>query len=281
MELHRIIKSDAKHALRKCWSKSVAAALVLFATYFSISAAESVFLFVFSEDTLTFDFLSVANASLTAVIITCVAVFAFIVFMPALTLGFIKLNFAFADGKKENVSSVFDMFSSFKSFIRSIVFTVAISVRYIFCAFVAFVPGSILFYLAETFIISEDRTIQLLKISACCVSVALIILCLSLAFIFSQRWFASSYYFISGRKIHESFSLSVKASKGMRTHIAGFKISFFGWWLLCIFILPVFWTLPYYAVSCAIYAKYLISKLEHVPIETPIVADKIDEEENN
>ncbi len=280
MELHRIIKSDAKRALRSCWGKSVAAGAVLLFSYLSVSAAEAVLLFVFSENSAALDFLSITNADLAAVVITGIAVLAFVVLIPPLSLGYTKLHFSFADGKGESVSAVFDLFSSFKSFFKSIIFSVALTLRYLVCTAAALIPGVFLFYLANTFIVSNDRTIQLLKISACCVSIALTILCLALAFIYSQRWFASSYYFISGRKIHESFKLSAKASKGMKSHIAGFKISFFGWWLLGLIVLPLFWVVPYYSLSCAIYAKYLIEKLEHIPVETPITSTEPEETED-
>ncbi len=278
MELHRIIKSDARRALRGCWGKSVAAAMIIFGAYLSVALAESVFLFVFSEDAVALDFLALSNASLTAIIITGGAALAYFLLMPALALGFAKLHFAFAEGREESVSAVFDMFSSFKSFVKSIVFTVAFSLRHAFCAAVALVPGGVLFYLAENYIVPENRTVHLLKISACCVGIALMLLCLALAFIYAQRWHAASYYFVSGRKVHESFKLSVRATKGMRVHIASFKVSFVGWWLLNLLVLPVLWFVPYYSVSSAIYAKYLISKLEHAPVETPITGPEPEDE---
>ena len=278
MELHRIIKSDARRALRGCWGKSVAAAMIIFGAYLSVALAESVFLFVFSEDAVALDFLALSNASLTAIIITGGAALTYFLLMPALALGFVKLHFAFAEGREESVSAVFDMFSSFKSFVKSIVFTVAFSLRHAFCAAVALVPGGVLFYLAENYIVPENRTVHLLKISACCVGIALMLLCLALAFIYAQRWHAASYYFVSGRKVHESFKLSVRATKGRRVHIAGFKVSFVGWWLLNLLVLPVLWFVPYYSVSSAIYAKYLISKLEHAPVETPITGPEPEDE---
>lgn len=268
MELHRMIKSDARRALRSCWGKSIAALMVLFLAYLAVTVAESVFLFVFDEGA-SVSIFSVSNASLNAVVITAVTTAVFFILMPALRLGYIKLHFAFAEGKEESVSAVFDIFSSFKSFVKSIIFTVALSLRYIFCTALVLVPGSVLFYLAETYIPSQNKTIHLLKISACCIGIALMMLCLALAFIYSQRWFAARYYFVSGRKIHESFRLSVKATKGLRTEVAGFKFSFVGWAVLNVFMLPIFWSLPYYSVSCAIYAKYLMAKFEHIPAKTP------------
>ena len=283
MELHRIIKCDARRSLRGCWGKSIAAAMVLFGSYLAVAISESVLLFVFSEESASLDFLSITNASLTAIVITGLAALAYFLLMPALSLGFTKLHLTFAEGREESVSVVFDMFSSFKWFVKSLAFTVALSLRYIFCAVIALLPGSVLFYLAETYIVTEDRTLQLLKICACCVSIALMLLCLALALIYSQRWFAAGYYFVSGRKIHESFRLSVMATKGMRTHIAGFKVSFVGWGLLNFLVLPVLWFLPYYSVSCAIYAKYLMEKLEHIPVEAPVTGSEpeTEEEENS
>lgn len=283
MELHRIIKCDARRSLRGCWGKSVGAAAVIFASSLAVALSESVLLFVFSEDFADLDFLSLSNAGPAAIVITALAALAYFLLMPALGLGYTKLHLAFAEGRRESVSVIFDMFSSFKLFVKSIAFTVAISLRYMLCAAVALLPGSVLFYLAKTYIVTEERTLRLLKICACCVSIALMLLCLALAFIYSQRWFAAGYYFVSGRKIHESFRLSALASKGIHAQIASFKVSFAGWWLLSFLALPLLWFLPYYSTSCAIYAKYLMEKLEYTPAKASVsgAETEAEEEENS
>ena len=120
MELHRIIKCDARRSLRGCWGKSIAAAMVLFGSYLAVAISESVLLFVFSEESASLDFLSITNASLTAIVITGLAALAYFLLMPALSLGFTKLHLTFAEGREESVSVVFDMFSSFKWFVKSL-----------------------------------------------------------------------------------------------------------------------------------------------------------------
>ena len=49
MELHRIIKSDARRALSRYWAKSAVSAVIVFAAYLAIALAESVLLFVIPE----------------------------------------------------------------------------------------------------------------------------------------------------------------------------------------------------------------------------------------
>ena len=90
-----------------------------------------------------------------------------------------------------------------------------------------------------------------------------------LAFIFVQRWSLAVYYRALGNGICKSFSLSAKAAKGMHTNIISFKFSFIGWGILSLLILPLIWTVPYYGISNAIFAKYLMERYEHSLAQVP------------
>ena len=281
MELHRIIKSDARRALSRYWAKSAVSAVIVFAAYLAIALAESVLLFVFSgEEAPAFDIFNLAETSTETLVITGISAFVFCLLMPALLIGYRKLHLAFANGGETAVATLFDSFSSFREFLRAIAFTLLLTIRRTLVFAAALVPGGALIYAAYRFIKPQSRTVYMLELCAYCVGGILILLCLALALIFVQRWFAASYYLAGGTGVHKAFSLSVKATKGLCPNIIRFKISYFGWALLSVLVLPLFWSLPYYSTASAIYAKYLAERLEHASANAAPAANPLEHQQN-
>ena len=281
MELHRIIKSDARRALSRYWAKSAVSAVIVFAAYLAIALAESVLLFVFSgEEAPAFDIFNLAETSTEALVITGISAFVFCLLMPALLIGYRKLHLAFANGGETAVATLFDSFSSFREFLRAIAFTLLLTIRRTLVFAAALVPGGALIYAAYRFIKPQSRTVYMLELCAYCVGGILILLCLALALIFVQRWFAAPYYLAGGTGVHKAFSLSVKATKGLCPNIIRFKISYFGWALLSVLVLPLFWSLPYYSTASAIYAKYLAERLEHASANAAAAANPLEHQQN-
>ena len=253
-----------------CGGRAVASVLIAALSCLIITAAESVLLLIFcGTKALYIDIYTLAKAYDEAIYITGGAAFFHLLFLPALMIGYTKLLLSFAEGNDESISVLFEMFSSFKKFIGSAVFSIVFAARYIFVFGVALLPGGAFLWFSETYIPDGNRTAQLLKISACCVAVTIMILCTFLAFIFVQRWSLAVYYRALGNGIQKSFALSAKAAKGFGTRIISFKFSFIGWGFVSLLILPLIWVLPYYGISNAIYAKYLMERYEHSLAEVP------------
>lgn len=270
MELFRIIKSDARQALRFCGGRTAAAMMIVVLAYLAISLTESVLLLVFAgTEALYLDYSAAESFSLEILAITGGSAAVYFIVMSVIAMGYAKLHFAFAGGKDESISTLFDMFSSAKKFFGSLFFAIEYSLRLIITAALAATPGTALFYLAYSYIPDTNRTMQLLQITACCVAVSLVILCLSLWLIFIQRWHLAKYYFICGKGVFKSFSLSAKATKKFCTSLIRFKLSFIGWAFLSLLILPALWSVPYYAVSEAIYSKYLMERYERSLAQIP------------
>lgn len=267
MELFRVIKDDAKRAMRFCGGRSVSSAIIIVLVCLLINIAETVFLIIFSEPENVFE--SIVLYSKEDIAITAGAAFLWLLIIPALLLGYKKLHFSFAEGKDESVSLLFDMFSSFKKFVGSFFFAFEFIVRYMVVFTAAILPGGAFFWFSEKYIPEGGRTSGIIKIAACCIAISIIILCVFLAMIFVQRWSLAAYYRISGNGIFKSFSLSAKATKGLCSRIIAFKCSFIGWGFLSPLILPLFWSIPYYGLSMAIFSKYLMERYEHSLAEVP------------
>lgn len=253
--------------------RAIAAVMIVFLAYLTINITEAVLLFVFSgAESLYSDFFSLAENSPEVLAVTGICAVLYLLVMPAISLGYAKLHLAFAEGKDESISVIFDMFSSFKRFIGSAFFAVLCGIRYLISFCIAIVPGAAFLWFALTFIEPTNRTLEILKIAACCIAIAIMILCTGLWLIFIQRWSLAPFYFAEGNGANKSFSLSAKATKGMNTRIISFKFSF-GWWIIpSVLILPLLWSVPYYFIANAIYSKYLMERYERFLAEAPEIS---------
>ena len=119
------------------------------------------------------------------------------------------------------------------------------------------------------YIVPETKNTSVLQICAYCIGIIVTLLCLSLLIIYAQRWFAAVYYLSEGKNPSEAFRLSVRATKGLNTQIIRFKLSFAGWAFLSVLFFPMLWSLPYYSVSEALYAKYLMERYERSLADFP------------
>ncbi len=279
MELFRIIKKDAKAAMRFCGGRTLACIFTVLLAYLVINLTESLLLFVFYGGGDLLDFYSLSATAPLALIITAICSLLYFSVIPALCLGSKKLLCAFANGEDESLSIMFDTFSSFKSFVGSAVFGIMQFLRHCLTFAFCLVPGSALIYVAVKYTPLGSATLDILKIAACCVGIGLLLLCSALGLIFVQRWSLAPYYRAKGEKIHRSFALSVKTTKGLCTNIIAFKFSFLGWGILSLLVLPLLWTLPYYLLSKAIYAKYLMERYERSLAEIPSILEDDESEE--
>lgn len=270
MELFRVIKRDARFALRFCGGRAVASLMTVVLVYLAVSLTHSALLFIFAPESSIEAFFETYYGSFTEdkIITLCCAVLYYLVMSPLL-MGYTKLHFAFSEGLDESAVMLFDYFSSVKKFFGSVLFSVIYDARVLFFIVLAAAPGAGLFYFAQNCFPEGSDTLEILRISLCCIAVGLMMLCLSLALIFVQRWSLAKYYYCEGNGAFASLSLSAKATKGFCTRIIRFRVSFFGWALLSFLILPMIWSAPYYFVSDAIFSRYLMERYERSLAQVP------------
>ena len=249
--------------------RSIAALMIIFLVYLAINLTEGVVMFAFFGEDFLYGYDVFMKENILATAVSGVFCLIWLLVMSPLFLGHTKLNLSFAEGKDESINLLFDMFSKAKRFFGSAFFALSFAIRYVFVFAIALAPGAAMFYCAETFIPEAGRAVEMLKISVCCLSVGIMILCAAMAAVFVQRWHLAPYYFAEGTGIAKSFSVSAKATKGIRANILAFKFSFAGWLPLSILILPMLWSIPFYLLSNAIYAKYLMERYERSLAEIP------------
>lgn len=277
MELFRIIKSDGKKAMSDFGGRAVSAFIIILLFGMGINLFQSFLHFFLSgAESALYDFYVLYDVNPKTLAVTGAAALLWFFVMPALGTGHKKLNLAFAEGRNESVALIFEMFSSPKKYFGTLVFAFAKALRLLFTFAFAALPGGALFFVTEKFLPESAGLPGILRTSLFLISVFLLALCFFIGIIFIQRWSLADYYFASGRGPLESFSLSVKATKGRLTDIIAFRCSFVGWVPLSLLILPMLWSVPFYALSCGIYFRYLMECRERALAEIPEI--EIEEE---
>lgn len=96
---------------------------------------------------------------------------------------------------------------------------------------------------------------------------------------FIQRYALVRYSAVANRQLtcRKAMAMSKKAMKGNHAELLIAKCSFLPWWLLSLTVLPLLYTMPYYEMTLALYARYFAHKAEAplLPAETPASASPI------
>lgn len=78
--------------------------------------------------------------------------------------------------------------------------------------------------------------------------------------VFLKRYALARYLYVSeeGCGVRKSIKQSVYFMKNRKSELFVFDLSYIGWLMLCVFIIPAFYVIPYYMASRALYARVLI-----------------------
>ncbi|MBQ3136427.1 MAG: hypothetical protein IJB74_02990 [Clostridia bacterium] len=103
-----------------------------------------------------------------------------------------------------------------------------------------------------------------------CISLMITALCLGIngSFFYSafySSYFLCDYYFIEGTYVsfRHLVSCSQKNMKGKHIFLTRLKLSFAGWFILCVFVLPVPYVWSYYSQSLAVAAAEFMKGKEY------------------
>lgn len=81
------------------------------------------------------------------------------------------------------------------------------------------------------------------------------------AWVFLKRYFLAPYLYAAGDcSVRQAFKQSVYFMKGHKGELFLFDLSFIGWFLCCIVLVPILYVFPYYTSASALYARVLIER---------------------
>ena len=255
------IKKASRNALRTRWPEAVLVVLAFCIISLVNSISQALLMHLFRLGALWSPFsdnsLPALNLIASISITLLSALFSFIVSLP-FVLGVLKWFWAVTNGSNARLSDVFFYFQSGSLYRKAVTFSIFIFLRIALMSIVCFLPyilAKILtnpaFYLLlgkETpiFVSGLFNMVDILK-GLGIVSVAVLNMkhLLFPFLLFTNPELSSAKTIKKAREIYHFEPLK----------LISFVFSFFGWFLLCIFVIPIVFVAPYFISSLAIYAR--------------------------
>lgn len=264
MSLRKEIKNNAKRCLYTNWGKAISIVLLGTAIYllFSITEVLAAMLMGIApyEDVgfLGYALDNVPNVSIMSMALTAaISMGTFLVITP-LNLGITGWYWKLSDGESEDILNIFHCFANGRMFCRSLWLNINIALRCLLWAVLLFsVPVAVIVYCA--FFVPPSLPSVLggifgwILAAAATAGLALTV----------GRYFLARYCLLDGEtKVRAAIKKSVHATKGARDEILIFHLSYTGWFLLGLLVIPWLYVKPYYDTSCVLYARYLLERAE-------------------
>lgn len=259
MGLYSTLKQNAKHALGGQWGRAIAIMVISWIPYMLFNALEYGIRGAIGEPEYVGG--NVNITVLSSITTLLILLLMFIVLTPV-QQGVLRWYYRRTSGSDEPVSDLFYYFEAAGSYFKSLWLHFQIGVRmFLWTILLAALPLTGTVIVGMTFGVGRGGrlhgTIALIMGLLTIVWIILLSLVLS---IINMRYFLAPYLLAEhpDKKASRLICQSVKLTKGHKGSLFLFSLSFVGWLLLCIFIIPAFFVIPYINISMAMYARYLI-----------------------
>lgn len=259
------IKYETRKSLRGNWGKAIAVTLIYFAFYFLINIPEQLVRYVFHFQDITFEknglsiFSDPAKIMPSLIVSAIAAIVGFLIFTPLLygeKYWYLKI----ANAQSPHVSALFEFLRSFKRYCKTLATRINIFLRIICFSILFLAPGiGLTVYFAHTINFLQATYFEILLMIACA---ALCIAGLWLLLMVWAGYFLTPYIIVQypESSIRSAIKISLALMKGHRIRLFLLYLSFIGWVLLCILILPLLYVVPYMNATCARFAHYILNE---------------------
>lgn len=207
--------------------------------------------------------ITLSNSLIIFVITSLIISLIYCCVISVLKMGEINWSYLTIYQKTNDFSNIFNYFSCFKNILKSWYVSCQIFFRKIFWSIIIFfIPMLVSAWslLATTHqnLVANKYLISFGYI----LSFFLIIISSLICLIFFQRYMLTRYLLVSGecKKTREAIKLSIKIMKNKKLDYIFLLISFSGWIISCLFIVPIFFVFPYVKITIALYSRYIIEE---------------------
>lgn len=255
------IKKFAKLALKSHWPEAIAISMTVVALSLLDVILQAILTTVFRVDTVwsVFEPTSFPKYSVAeGVGITAFSVLYGLLLFTPFTLGALRWFWMLAHGKDCSVRDVFYYFSSSRFFLKTVALSFLLFLRVVLGAVVCFLPYALLNVVITPELYNAFGVSMPVVISGIFPLVQFFKLAGGLLFVF---WcFRYSLFFVAlfnqpQMSANAMISYSVKITKGKLFRLTGFAVSFIGWLVLCILVLPLLFVVPFFMASLVIFAR--------------------------
>lgn len=270
MSLNKNIKSDSLLALKSNWLKVIGITLVWL----------TIFLMCFIIETFVYALLSVNNTKLiiddnimfqieclpTLVIASAIISLVYFAIFSILKTGDLFWNYSTIHGMDNDFYIIFNYYSTLKKILKSWCISIQIFIRKFFWVSILLLPSIVIgWWSTYATIYQHDVYDSILINFGYILSLLLAIVSIIICVIFLQRYFLTRYLIVSGEctKVRQAIKLSIKIMNGKKIDFILLLLSFSGWILSCILIIPIFFVFPYIKISLTLYSRYLVESYKN------------------
>lgn len=178
-----------------------------------------------------------------------------------LKMGYVYWNYRAVFKQENNFLHIFNYFSSGRYILKSFWLSVQIFVRKLFWFVILFFPAVAVGAWTLLATINQNQVASRYLISfGYILTLCLTILGFVISLIFFRRYSLTRYLLVSddNMKVREAIKLSIKIMKTKKMDYLLLILSFWGWFLLVPFVLPLFFVVPYMSFSMTLYSRYLV-----------------------
>ena len=276
MTLRKQIKYNAKRCLCNNWGKAMAIVLLSCAIYLLFIIIEMIANMLLKVPVGTASLIQgVSDTWLLSFGLSVVmSIGSFILLIP-LELGITLWYYSLSDGNSEDILNIFCCFANRRMFFRSLWLAINVGVRVLLSSVLyLIVPTAGLVLGGQILRYGTFSGAAFVGSLALVLSGALFILMLLFLLIRVQKYFLAKYYLLDGKTtVGKAIRASIHATRGLHDEIFVFQLSFIGWWISSVLILPMLYSSAYYSMSAMLYARFLIEQDRRanslVPVETP------------
>ena len=249
----KVIKANAKVSLLNKWSSAIGIGAIVL----SVFCVHIIILNVFTS--LFNGILNVFFATLVGVALTVVTLPFFA--MPLL-YGALRWFWFTANDSDVPVSEIFCFFGSSSEYLRALSLSYRVFFRITSILILCFIPSILIW------VVRNPETYNILNFPMPYWTSSMWVLSNIFNFfgwVFSiillLRYFIAPILMINDRSLspQEALDLSVIISKSTNGRTFSLLLSFLGWGLLSLLIIPMIYTIPYFLASYAVYCRFLIN----------------------
>jgi len=265
--VRRAIKQDARAALKNRMGTAVLITLLLAAVSFIVSLFEGAIPLMLGAPTFFENLAQSENpwqAALSSapwfLLFTCLMGMLSAIFVAPMSVGTADWYMSCTDREDKDVSHIFWPFGC-KKFWGSLVLFAASWLVSLFWTilFLALPVGLIGYAVYSLYYLNLSPVLQTLTIVGLLAAVLFLLVVLVFLVVFLTCY--SLAIFLMGKHYGKgpfgALRMSARLTKGHRFQTFGFMLSFLPWMLLNVFVIPMFFTVPYFMMSIALYTRYL------------------------
>lgn len=260
MTLRKQVKYNARRCLCNNWGKAVSIVLLSTAIYLLFIIIEMIANLLLQLPAGAVNPTPAGSETwmVSFILSIVMAIGSFLLIIP-LELGITRWYHALSDGVSEDILNIFWCFSNRKMFFRSLWLSLNVGVRILLQAVCYLALPLVGIGFSLWMLRSPTAASSFAGSLALVLSVALLLLFGVFWLIHIQKYFLAKYYLLDGQTpVREAIRSSVHATRGIRDEIFLFQLSFLGWGICSLLILPLLYVSAYYSMSAMLYARFLM-----------------------